>query len=145
DADGQPLTYEWNPGDALDDPSAVTPAGWFGLGLHAVQLIVADPLGWWDASTATFWVVDSTPPVVRAEAHLMDMCSGWVVFDASASTDACGDIEYTWIVDDAMVGMGATYEVELAPGRHGAVVEACDTSGNCAHGLAVAVVPADCP
>ena len=141
DPDGQPVAYQWVPGDDLDDPSAVTPGGWFGLGEHLVQLRVFDPLGFWDASHASFSVIDSRAPRVIAHAGLEGDCGGSVLLDATETQDACGAVEITWTGAGPMLASGALVEVTLPAGRHGFGVQACDAQGNCAHDLVVIDVP----
>ncbi len=150
DPDGTITSYEWDFGDGATDTGATPGTHTFDTpGTYTIELTVTDNEG--EAATATEGVtVASTPPpnepptarFTTSVTHLE------VTVDASASSDADGDIDsFAWDFGDGASATGATPEAHTysAAGNYTITLEVTDDGGavdTATEGVMVADPPA---
>ncbi len=107
DADGDPLTFDWNFGDGTAHGSGVAPSHTYATGGNfTVTLTVTDGKGGSDTKTVSA-AVDSLP-VANPGGPYIGGINVAVTFDGSASSDPDNDpLTYAWDFGDNSTGTGA--------------------------------------
>ncbi|MEP2533298.1 PKD domain-containing protein [Shimia sp.] len=134
DADGDNLVYMWDFGDGSDPVYGLEVAHVFPrAGRYPVTLRVDDGSGLANARDVdATTVIINAPPVANAGGN-RDVCSGQsILFDASASSDADGDLlRYAWDFGDEsgadIVNPSKIYEM---PGTYPVTLSVADESGS---------------
>jgi len=139
DADGDPLTYDWDFGDGSDPGSGATTTHSYPAGTRTVTLTVADDHGNSDTDTVEATTTDPVdpgdpvdqPPIAHAAATCLGLdCS----FSALDSTDPENDpLTFSWDFGDGSdPGSGATTTHSYAAGTRTVTLTVSDDHGNSA-------------
>jgi len=113
-------------------------------GIYTVTLNVTDATGYWAADAMVLTVVDITYPVALAGPDLIADEDKAVKFNATASSDNVGIVNYTWSFSEGYVtrtlfGETATY-IFATPGTYTVTLDIWDAAGNWARDTLVAQI-----